>query len=189
MTTHRPIKASIARDFGLSLNEARDGSLPSKSRRQATLYLPADQSAPIELLRERFNPIQAALIRSHVTLCREDEVANWGDLAARLDLLKPIEVSLRFETPVREGNSVLIPASGTTVSFDALRAALLSKNDVIPRKLSPHITIVHPRNGTCDEEQFDEICRSITPLSILFRSVTMIEQIDGGVWRDLASFN
>lgn len=162
--------------------------MPSNTRRQATLYLPADQSAPIESLRERFNTIQAAIIRSHVTLCREDEIENWGDLTARLEKFGPIEVSLRFETPVREGNSVLIPASGTTTSFDALRAALLSKNDVIPRKLSPHITIVHPRNGKCDENQFEEICRSITPFSITFRTVTFIEQINGGAWRDLAAF-
>jgi 2'-5' RNA ligase len=158
------------------------------SRRQATLYLPGSNRDAVDLLRSRFNPLQAQLIRAHVTLCREDEVENWEHLASRLKVLGPIEVPLQFGTPLRSGDSVYLPASGSTESFDSLRAALLNKGDVQPRKLTPHITIIHPRNGECDDEKFREICRSIEPFSIVFREVTLIEQINGGAWCDLAFY-
>ena len=144
------------------------------SRRQATLYLSLPDSTVIESLRSRFNRVQFELIRTHVTLCREDEVSDWDKIASRLSDLRIIEVTLNFGLPVRDNNLVYIPATGSTKSYDALRSALLSIGNSLPRKHNPHITIIHPRNGICSDSVFDEISRQLKPFTTTFRSVTMI---------------
>lgn len=158
------------------------------SRRQATLYLPLADSTAIESLRARFNRVQFELIRAHVTLCREDEVSDWDKIASRLSDPGSIEVKLSFGEPVRDGNLVYLPATGSTESYDALRSALLSTRNSLPRKHDPHITLVHPRNGTCSDFVFDEIACQLKPFTITFRSVTLIEQVDGGSWQELKTF-
>ena len=43
-------------------------------RKQLTLFLEASEAESIERIRKEFNPKQFALIKSHITLCREDEI-------------------------------------------------------------------------------------------------------------------
>ena len=155
------------------------------TRRQATLYLSLPESTVIESLRSRFNHVQFELIRAHVTLCREDEVSDWEEVASRLSDMGSIQVTLSFGLPVRDDNLVYLPANGSTESYDALRNALLSKVNSLPRKHNPHVTIIHPRNGTCSDSMFDEIARQLKPFTTTFRCVTLIEQVDGGPWQDL----
>ena len=155
------------------------------SQRQATLYLPLTDSTAIESVRSRFNRVQFDLIRAHVTLCREDEVSDWDKLASRLSNLGSIKVTLTFGMPVRDNNLVYLPATGSTESYDALRRSLLSTRNSLPRKYHPHITIVHPRNGICSDSVFDEISSHLKPFTTTFRSVTLIEQVDGETWHDL----
>jgi hypothetical protein len=157
-------------------------------RRQATLYVPPPSDISIESLRTRFNPAQSALIRAHVTLCREDEVCDWDRFADRLRGLAAFDVSLHFDTPIRNGNLVYLPTKGSTDSFVALRSSLLSTLGTAPRRHDPHITLIHPRNGTCSKSEFDEISSQCEPFTVNFCRVTLIEQVDGGPWRDLASF-
>jgi 2'-5' RNA ligase len=153
-------------------------------RRQASLYLPdGEDRRRIEILRRRFNPAQAAIIPAHVTLCREGEVADWDALADRARQLHPISIQLRFGPPVREGNLVFLPATGPVEHFDDLRAALLVGGRNPPRRETPHITLVHPRNGTCDDEAFSQIRAAAMPFSVTFTAVMLIEQRNGGVWR------
>jgi 2'-5' RNA ligase len=160
------------------------GQFPAPYRRQASLHLPdGDDRRRIEILRRRFNPAQAALIPAHVTLCREGEVADWDVLAARAAELRPIQVTLRFGPPVREGNLVFLPATGSVAQFDDLRAALLAGGKTPPRRETPHITLVHPRNGVCDDAAFSEIRATTTPFTMTFAAITLIEQRNGGVWR------
>jgi hypothetical protein len=45
-------------------------------RRQLTLFVEQKDAEIIERVRQEFNPIQFNLIKSHVTLCREDEIQN-----------------------------------------------------------------------------------------------------------------
>jgi hypothetical protein len=155
-------------------------------RRQATLYLPLPWSTSIESLRSRFNRAQFELIRAHATLCREDEVSDWGEVASRVKGLGAIEVSLEFGMPVREGNLVYLPTVGSTQSFDQLRHTLLSTDESSPRKHSPHLTLIHPRNGVCSTSVFDELTSQCKPFLAVFRCVTLIEQINGGRWTELA---
>jgi len=45
--------------------------------RQATLFVPPPFDISIEAVRAHNNPLQFGLIRAHLTLCREDKVADW----------------------------------------------------------------------------------------------------------------
>ena len=157
------------------------------TRRQATLYLPPPYAADIEWLRSTCNPAQHALIRAHVTLCREDEVHDWDEFAKRLAAIGPVEVSLNFGTPVRAGDLVCLPATGSTASFDRLRVSLLHRPGTSVRKQEAHITLIHPRNGTCSDAIFARIVEQSTPFVVTFRTVTLIAQADGGPWRDLGT--
>src|SRR4051794_21156339 len=116
-------------------------------RRQATLYLPSAQAAAVERLRSTYNPEQQALIRAHVTLCREDEVDDWAELADRLASLPSIAVVLSFGAPVRSANLVYLPTVGSASSFDELRAMPLARPGRALRKHEPHITLIHPRTA------------------------------------------
>ena len=149
-------------------------------RRQASMFL---TSVPdIEDLRCEFNPVQAKLIPAHVTLCREDEVDDWGGLERRIQEMLPIQITLGFGCPIRDGNLVLLPAVSGTEYFDEFRNSLLGNQLVKPRKQSPHITLIHPRNGVCTSAIFDQIAGRIQPFSWTFRHVSLIEQTDGGPW-------
>ncbi|MEP7325852.1 MAG: 2'-5' RNA ligase family protein [Gemmatimonadota bacterium] len=158
------------------------------TRRQATLYLTPPHTEIVELLRSRFNPVQFGLIRAHVTLCRDEDVADWEALSLRLARVGVINVTLAFETPIRDGNLVYLPATSSDGSFDRLRHALLGPVSAA-RKQHPHLTLIHPRNGTCSDAMFDEIRSRWVPFTAAFREVTLIEQIDGGRWMNLVTFS
>lgn len=157
-------------------------------RRQATLFVPPPFDAAIESIRSRFNPAQFRLIRAHVTLCREDEVMDWELFADQISRLEEIEISLSFGMPARDGNLVTLPPMGPTESFDAFRRIVLNGQSNSIRKHNPHITLVHPRNGICTDRIFEEIGREVSPFSVTFRSVTLIEQVDGGEWGNKMTF-
>lgn len=153
--------------------------MKSMKRRQASLFL-RDQFN-IVALRLRHNPVQARLITAHVTLCREDEVTDWDDLRSRLECLCPFEISLTFGQPVREDNFVYLPVHEGLADYQALRRTILPK---VAREHIPHVTLIHPRNGTCTDKIFADISASlISPFQFTFREVMLIEQKDGGVWR------
>ncbi len=147
-------------------------------RRQASLYL-LDQFQ-IEALRFRHNSMQARLIPAHVTLCREDEVTDWVAFQARLEALRPFEITLTFGTPVREHNFVYLPVHEGIDDYHDFRRAILSQE---ARKQTPHLTLIHPRNGTCNDQIIADISANIvSPFQYTFREVMLIEQEHGGVW-------
>lgn len=173
-------------------------SMKPQTRRQASLFL---ASCPvIEEVRHRFNPAQSRLIPPHLTLCREDEVSDWSELANRIAKMSPIALAMAFGNPERDENFVYLPIIDGEEQFDALRYQLLCNVDVadadgehaqrdpvaggkwMPRKQTPHLTLIHPRNGICTDSIFDEICRSISPFKIVLTEIVIIEQTDGGPW-------
>lgn len=153
------------------------------TRRQATLFLRG--RFPIDDIRARFNPEQSRLIAGHVTLCREDEVHDWDSLAAKLRSTPPDPVTLGFGSPVREGNMLFLPSSGSVAEFDDLRAYLL---DPPVRKHEPHITLIHPRNGKCTDEVLELATSLVKPFSHTFGEISFIEQAEGKVWKIIESF-
>lgn len=162
----------------------------SLKRVQLTLFLDEQISASIENIRRTFNPEQYGLIKSHVTLCREDELEQTENVLLNLTGLNPGSIVVHFGKPVRfsAGKGVLLPAVGGNESFHALRAALLKGVIEEPRRHEPHITLMHPRNSTCTDSIFREIEQTQLPGKIVFRKISLIEQVAGGPWKVLRTF-
>jgi hypothetical protein len=79
-------------------------------RKQLTLFVEDTAAGLIEKIRQKYNPAQYALIKSHVTLCREDELINIEPIIKTLDKIKFAPVVIQFDKPVRfnDGKGVLL---------------------------------------------------------------------------------
>jgi len=47
---------------------------------------------------------------------------------------------------------------------------------------------MHPRNSTCTDKIFEEIEQVNLPSQLIFKSISLIEQVDGGQWETLKTF-
>ncbi len=168
--------------------EAPRMDLLAPHRRQATLFF-GDPPPALVRCRQFYNPVQAALIDAHVTLCREDEVFDWTAFEERVASLTQLKLRMEFGRPIRRGDLVFLPVTAGAEHFAALRRTLLSDNTSEPRTMDPHVTVIHPRNGTCTDEAFAEIERSLPPFEWTFNEVALIEQHNGGQWQTLASYS
>lgn len=160
-------------------------------RQQLTLFVNKKDATEIESIRKKFNPIQQQLIDSHVTLCREDEIANIDKVPDNLQNLDIPAITIQFELVARFHNNkgVLLPASGDNVQFHQLRKKILTALHMPVRRHEPHITLMHPRNSNCTNEIFEEIKSVKLPASLQFDTISLIEQIDGGQWQIKNKFN
>lgn len=158
-------------------------------RRQITLFVPSPLAPRINALRRRFNPVQASLIAAHVTLCRDDEVQHWGRIQSHVQQLSGHSVELQFGSPMKEGNGVYLSAIEGVDAFHQLRQVVLEDTDC--RIQTPHITLVHPRNGTCSDADFEVISRECggLDLSIMFSQITFIQQPPGRPWEAIRSIS
>jgi hypothetical protein len=147
-------------------------------------------AGPIEAIRSRFNPEQRALIDSHVTLCREDEIEHIAHVLHNLQQIDFPAVTIRFGDVVRfdNGKGVLMPASDDNEAFHQLRMKVLEGLDETIRRPAPHITLMHPRNATCTDVVFEIIQQIELPLVLRFNTISLIDQIDGKQWQILAQF-
>ena len=152
-------------------------------RTQLTLFVP--EASAIEAIRRQYNPVQHSLIAAHVTLCREDELTDMVKVLHNLEQLSFPSIMIRFGKPERfdEGKGVLLPAQEENTSFQELRKAVLKGVIEQPRNHQPHITLMHPRNSICTDEFFLEISKRELPDSIQFNKISLIEQVDGGIWK------
>ena len=160
--------------------------MPPVIRRQLTLFVPPNDATVIEAIRSRYNPVQRALIDSHVTLCREDELVDLDRVLQNLHRCVPV-VTIGFGMVLRSeaGKGVLLPAIAGQEDFQRLRETILEGVVNMPRRQEAHITLMHPRNATCTDAIFEEIRAYRLPAQITFNSVSLIEQVDGGPWRVL----
>lgn len=158
----------------------------SAFRIQLTLFIGENYSNTIEYIRQEFNPEQYALIKSHVTLCREDELENMNEIISCLNSLNHGKIIVDFGQVVRfsEGKGVILPAIGDSKPFHDLRAYVLDN----PRKHEPHITLMHPRNSTCTDAIFNEISTYNFPHKIEFHKISLIKQEVGKPWYILEEF-
>ncbi|VXC14781.1 conserved hypothetical protein [Flavobacterium sp. 9AF] len=158
-------------------------------RYQLTLFL-SEQSEVIEHIRSTYNPIQFELIKAHVTLCREDEIqSHLNKIIANcisIDWQKPLPVHFKAPERFSNGKGVFLPASENNQEFHELRKHILQKNNI--RIHLPHITLIHPRNATCTDTIFKNIQFYSFPTTLLFKKITLIEQIDDKKWNLLEDF-
>jgi 2'-5' RNA ligase len=159
-------------------------------RRQLTLFI-SGQTEIIEALREEFNPIQFRLIPAHVTLCREDELEALDTIIKNIkaiNLDKPVKITFGDAERFADGKGVLIPAKGENKDFIELRKAVLKGLKEIPGKQQPHITLMHPGNSTCTDTIFNHIKKYKLPTELSFDTISLIEQINGGIWNVIQEF-
>ena len=155
-------------------------------RVQLSLYVPSPDDALLEAMRELFDPLQRRLIPAHVTLCREDELAGIGlaDLGTAFDGRAARPLTLRFGGPEAfQAHGVLLPCVEGAHDFHALRGEAAS------RRLAPHITLAHPRNPRAPGNRMSNAAVPSEGLTITFRSVRLIEQVDSAPWRTLQEFS
>ena len=159
-------------------------------RRQLTLFVDPKDAELIEQVRQEFNPIQFELIKSHVTLCREDEIENLEQVISNLLALTQPEIVIHFGKATRfcHGKGLLLPATTGNEQFQNLRRQVLSGLTDNPRKQEPHITLMHPRNSSCTDRIYEHIKRVTMPSQLRFRKVSLIEQEIGEQWRILKEF-
>lgn len=162
----------------------------SIGRIQLTLFLGEDYSTEIEAIRKQFNPLQYSLIRSHVTLCREEELEHMERIIHNLELRNYPPIIIEFGNAIRfsEGKGVLIPATGSNDQFHNLREKVLDGTTTNPRKHEPHITLMHPRNSVCTDETFSQIEKISLPRKIKFTKVSLIAQEEQAKWNMLKEF-
>lgn len=163
----------------------------SKNRIQLTLFVDKIQSGEIEKIRREYNPEQYNLIKSHVTLCREDELSETGIVIHNLKNLTSNCITIDFGSVFRfsENKGVLIPGTGKNKQFHELRKIVLKGVISQPRLQKPHITLIHPRNSNCTNLIYEQIKKVNLPDKLTFCRISLIEQIDGNKWDVLEEFN
>lgn len=161
-----------------------------KIRRQLTLFVNKKDAREIENIRKQFNPKQYSLIASHVTLCREDEIEDLTVVLGKIQQLNTPKISIQFGKVIRFNNDkgVLLPASEDNEEFQELRLKVLTGLNFQVKRHDPHITLMHPRNSTSTNEIFKAIEKINLPTSLSFKTVSLIEQVDGGQWQILKSY-
>ncbi|MEO8769896.1 MAG: 2'-5' RNA ligase family protein [Ferruginibacter sp.] len=161
-----------------------------KKRIQLTLFADVNESAAIEDIRKQFNPEQYALIKCHVTLCKEDELEHIEKIIEGLKKLKHNSIVIDFGEATRfsNGKGVLLPAIGDNKDFHSLRAIILQPVIQNIKNASPHITLMHPRNSSCTNELYEEIEKIQLPNKLQFKKISLIEQNLGGKWNTLQEF-
>ena len=164
--------------------------MTSHIRRQLTLFVEPTDAEIIEQVRQEFNPIQFELIKSHVTLCREDEIQNLEQVISNLHSLTQEEIVIEFGKATRfdNGKGLFLPAKTDNADFQELRRqVLIGLNDNL-RKQEAHITLMHPRNSTCTDNIFNKVETINLPSKLNFKKISLIEQKDGGQWKILTNF-
>ncbi len=159
-------------------------------RRQLTLFVDPKDAETIEQVRQQFNPVQFELIKSHVTLCRENEIENLDQVISNLLVLSKTEIVIEFAKAARfeNGKGVLLPANNDYREFQELRRKVLAGLTNNPRIQEPHITLMHPRNSTCTDRIFLQIEKRNLPTKLKFNKISLIEQQDGGQWKILNEY-
>jgi 2'-5' RNA ligase len=158
-------------------------TLRSASRRQLALFVPSAAAVALEAIRRRVDPVQHRLIPAHVTLCRDEELADRpiDELCAELAMIRQPPLTLEFgPAETSTGHGVLLPCIAGELAYHELRVALLQSDEIRP--YHPHITLAHPRNPHALENvasAYDSLPRLLT---IRFERVSLIEQVDGQPW-------
>ncbi len=158
-------------------------------RRQLSMYVPVAEGVEVESVRRKLDPVQATLIPAHVTLCRDEEIAQLSpsDFEARLSRSGAKPLILTFGPPVTfEGHGILLPCTTGEREFHELRAHVLGKT-VIHRH-SPHITLAHPRNPPPSDWAFSEAVKTLSTCSFTFAAINFIEQLGAATWRVVREF-
>ncbi len=84
---------------------------------------------------------------------------------------------------------VLIAVKDEEGNFRKLRELILKNRGSMPREHKAHITLMHPRNSTCDDDKFKEIQKMGLPTNLSIKKISLIEQEFGKKWTTLQEYN
>ncbi|MDT0559552.1 2'-5' RNA ligase family protein [Ichthyenterobacterium sp. W332] len=159
-------------------------------RKQLTLFLDEKESKIIETVRKKYNPRQYELIKSHITLCREDEIEDIRHIKRNLENLDVYKFVLLTNGLIRfsGGKGLLISIIDKEQKFQKLRELVLQNEVSNPREHIAHITIMHPRNSICDDTKFKEIQNFELPKKLGISKISLIEQEIGKEWKTLKAY-
>lgn len=155
------------------------------SRQQLTLFINEEREL-FESVRARYNPVQQVLIAAHITLCREDELLVLPKVLENIRnirLPQPVTITLGSPERFAEGRGLLLPGAGSNTGFYELRQQVLKGIIVNPRNQHPHVTLIHPRNGTCTTGIFAELRQYRFPDRLRFHRISLIGQQGEGPWQ------
>lgn len=156
-------------------------------RRQLSLYVPGTLSDAIEEVRAMVDPVQHGLIPAHVTLCREDELVDFVDMAGRLASIPLAPVALTFGPAVAFfGHGLLLPCVQGEPEFLALREHILGSKQIKDQK--PHMTLAHARNPRSAGNSLAAALRLPSTIALVFPVIHLIEQEDAKPWRVLDTY-
>lgn len=154
-------------------------------RKQLSMYVPPEAAKEIEEVRRVLDPIQHGVIPAHITLCREDELADLSAIQQRLDKVALPPLRLRFGKPESfSGHGVLLHCVGGEDAFIALREYLLDSKTI--RAQHPHITLAHPRNPKAAGNSMSHASCLRENIAITFATISLIEQEGNQPWRVLS---
>lgn len=158
-----------------------------KNRLQLTLFVREIENLEIEKIRKKHNIEQYKLIKSHITLCREEELKDLDLIKLNLEKLNFNTFCLSFGKPIRfsNGKGVLIPTIGDYQEFKDLRSQILIGIFENPRNQEPHKTLMHPRNSACTDKLFEIIQHKNFPSTLKFDKISIIEQTNGENWNSV----
>lgn len=140
----------------------------------------------MEAIRLALDPVQAALIPAHVTLCREDEIERLdpSSIFSKVEMWAHGPIDLSFGQPrYFNGHGVLLPCEQGSGQFHALRRWLL--RDSSAREHQAHLTLAHPRNPKTIGNTAAALAACPQALELRFASVALIEQHGAGPWNTL----
>ncbi len=151
------------------------------------MYLPADAAREIEAVRRVVDPVQSSLIPAHVTLCRQDELADFPPILARLRDAPFGPLTLRFGRPAAfSGHGLWLECVDGEDRFRALREYLLASTPVRDEK--PHLTLAHPRNPRASGNAPGSMSALPDVFEVTLPSVHLIEQERGERWQVLETY-
>lgn len=159
-------------------------------RRQLTLFVEETEAKQIEAIRDKFNPLQKMLIKCHVTICKENEIQELDRVIENLEHLEQPSFDIQFgqSTLFNNGKGILLPSIGDNFEFNSLRKMILSGTQNNLQVQIPHITLMHPRNSSCSNLDFETIKIILFPSKFNFKTISLIEQIDGEPWQIIKTF-
>lgn len=159
------------------------------TRVQLSLYVPEPEASVLETARCVLDPIQRSLFPAHVTLCREDELAQLaaGSLASRLANPPVKSLTLHFgKAEWFPPHAILLPCISGEDEFRSLREHILNSCHI--KHQAPHITLAHPRNPKATGNTLANAYLLPEAMAVTFTSVNLIEQSGSSAWRIVETF-
>jgi hypothetical protein len=162
--------------------------MPLHHDHHATIFVPAEVAAPLEVCRRAWDPLMAEQIAAHVTLIYPREISGSGSLIKRLQNICPVTAPFRLRLGRlacfgRPEGGVYVEVADTEGACRQLRAQVLHS----PAEFPLHVTLVHPRTSSRGREFWERAQPRLPESEFLVKEVA-VTAFDGAKWETLHRF-